>query len=161
MGGAIKVLTFDEVVALHYKAITIDQNSLYTQSNFNLLHRGSLEVVLNQIQYPMFGQERFPTLIEKVSVLCWRIIKGHIFRDGNKRTGLLCLMTMLELNGYQLTCGSKETLDMALAISSAQAPLEEFTSWVEQRIAPLEPSSVEPSTAESLADFITKSNPIS
>ena len=43
-----------------------------------------------------------PTLSQKAAVYAHHIITGHIFLDGNKRTGLHCAVLFLEFNGCTL-----------------------------------------------------------
>jgi death on curing protein len=158
MDEAIKILTFDEVIAIHRMAITLDSNSTYTESDYNLLHRGSLEVVLNEITYPLYGIQRFPSVQEKASVLCWRIIAGHIFRDGNKRTGLICLMTMLAINDLVLNVSDDDVFYVALAVGSNEMSSENFADWVAQNVASIEFSTNIHLSVESFANFIINFN---
>ena len=51
-----------------------------------------------------FGDtELYPTLPQKAAVYAHHIITGHIFLDGNKRTGLHCAILFLEFNGCTLS----------------------------------------------------------
>jgi len=103
-----------------------------------LLNPGSLEWVLEAIQYPLFGVARYPTLVEKAAILAWTIIDGHVFWDGNKRTGMSALETLLILNGYQLNATDDEIEKIALQIADAAASgysFEEFVRWLRSKIA--------------------------
>lgn len=62
--------------------------------------RGSLEHVLEAYLFPVFGEMRYLTLFGKAAALTHTIICTHVFRDGNKRTVLICCMAMCEINGY-------------------------------------------------------------
>ncbi len=44
----------------------------------------------------------YPTIHEKAGLYMYNIINGHIFQDGNKRTGLGAALLFLSLNDYQL-----------------------------------------------------------
>jgi len=72
----------------------------YSEADQNLVNPGSLEYALQAIQGLPFGQDPYPTLIEKAAALCWRIITNHVFYDGNKRTGMEVCRQLLELNGH-------------------------------------------------------------
>lgn len=68
----------------------------------NLKESGSLEWVLDAIQYPLFGVMQYPSIEAKAAQLAWIIIDGHVFRDGNKRTGMSALFIFLRANHYML-----------------------------------------------------------
>ena len=68
------------------------------EANSNFSKASSLEYILDAIQYPIYGVDKYPSLIEKAAALTWWIIEGHIFIDGNKRTGMQALIEFLEIN---------------------------------------------------------------
>ena len=45
----------------------------------------------------------YPLLTDKAAVLCFSIVQGHPFVDGNKRVGHAAMSTFLLLNGMRLT----------------------------------------------------------
>ena len=47
----------------------------------------------------IFGQKMYPTLYHQAAAYLYHITKGHIFNDGNKRTGLAVALTFLTWNG--------------------------------------------------------------
>ena len=98
----------------------------------NLANPGSLEHVLDEIQGSFFGYEPYPTILEKAAAVAWRIIAGHVFHDGNKRTGMEACRLFLELNGYEMAI-DREVIDMALQIASGQIELAEFIHWLRTR----------------------------
>jgi len=98
---------------------------------------GSLEWVLEAIQYPLFGADRYPTLVEKAAMLAWIIIRDHVFYDGCKRTGMSALESIIEWNGCQLNATIDEVVEVALRIAGGLAedyPFEEFVHWVRDRL---------------------------
>ncbi|MBP8251606.1 MAG: type II toxin-antitoxin system death-on-curing family toxin [Herpetosiphon sp.] len=63
----------------------------------------------------------------------WRLISGHIFHDGNKRTGIrVCLLT-LYFNGFELHATDEELEYIALEIAQNHISQDEFILWVQQR----------------------------
>ena len=132
MGGAGKTLTLDEIIAINYRQIE-RFGGLYLEGNDNLLNPGTLESVLAACQGPLFGVDRYPTVVDKAAAIAWFIITGHVFHDGNKRTGLLACYTLLALNGYQLPI-DRAARDIALQVADGQVSLEDFTAWIEARV---------------------------
>lgn len=103
----------------------------------NLLNPNSLEWVLEAIQYPLFGEALYPTMVEKSAILGWTIIDGHVFYDGNKRTGMAALEIFLKLNGYYLDATNDEMEKVAICIASAgksNYSYDEFVQWVRGKI---------------------------
>ena len=46
------------------------------------------------------GIDLYPTLIDKVSILFYLLIKNHPFLNGNKRIALTTILVIFYLNGY-------------------------------------------------------------
>lgn len=131
MGRTCQVLTVAEIVTVNRRIIT-EFGGIFLVGDNNLANPGSLEHALEEIQGSLFGQELYPSIIEKAAVLGWRIIANHIFHDGNKRTGMETCRLFLDLNGYMMRIDF-EVVDMALAIANGKVQLDEFTQWMAQR----------------------------
>ena len=58
-----------------------------------------------------------PTLERKAARLGYGIVKNHPFLDGNKRTGLLAMLTFLEINGIKLDYTDEELIKIGLALA--------------------------------------------
>ncbi len=133
MDRASKILTFDEVVDINRRMIKKFGGGLFIEADSNLANPGSLEHVLEEAQGSLYGQVLFPTIIEKAALICWHIIVGHIFHDGNKRTGLEVCYVTLRLNGYEMQI-DRDALEMALQIAKREVTLSEYTRWLERRV---------------------------
>lgn len=59
----------------------------------------SFESSVNQIYQTFGGEELYPTLEEKASMLLYLITKNHSFSDGNKRIAASCFLYFLDRNG--------------------------------------------------------------
>ena len=111
----------------------------------NLRNRGSLEWVLDAIQYPLFDIDHYPTLAEKAAILAWTVIRGHVFIDGNKRTGMSALEALLILNGYRLDATDEEIEEVALLVADrarGDYSYREFVQWLRSRIGLVSRSSI-------------------
>jgi death-on-curing protein len=106
----------------------------------NLNNSDSLEWVLEAIQYPLFGVDNYPTLAEKAAILAWVIIDGHVFHDGNKRTGMSALLFFIQRNGFLLNVTDDELVEVALQIAGERTEgdytCEEFVQWVRNKLVP-------------------------
>ena len=118
-------LTFQDICEIN--RIWIDRyGGRYLSEDNNLCNKASLEYILNAIQYPIFGYDMFPTLIEKAAGLAWWIIEGHIFNDGNKRTGMQAAIELLEINGIDNYFTSEVVINIALFVAQGKMNLEQL-----------------------------------
>lgn len=123
----------DEIVGInrrHLKAA--NQNFIYPD---NLKEAGSLNWVLEAIQYPIFDQMLYPTFPEKAAQLVWTIIRGHVFWDGCKRTGMSTLIYFTRLNGYQIDLTTDEIIEVGLKVASDdQYTCEHLKEWIKEKV---------------------------
>ena len=68
-------------------------------SDYQLLNENQLHYLVEAVEGKFGDTELYPTLSQKAAVYAHHIITGHIFLDGNKRTGLHCAVLFLEFNG--------------------------------------------------------------
>lgn len=59
----------------------------------------SFDSSVNQIYQTFGGEELYPTLEEKASMILYLITKNHSFSDGNKRIAASCFLYFLDRNG--------------------------------------------------------------
>ena len=65
-----------------------------------------------------FGNTAFyPTLEEKSARLGYCLVTDHPFVDGNKRIGLLAMLTLLRLNGVRLRVADADLLRVGLSLA--------------------------------------------
>lgn len=76
------------------------------------------------------GQELYPTIQKKAACLCYSLVNNHSFIDGNKRIGLLVMMTYMEINGMEIECSDKELIKLGLGIASGEISQEMILKWL-------------------------------
>lgn len=101
-----------------------------------------MDWVLEAIQAPeLFAVPLYPSLVEKAALLSWVIIDGHVFYDGNKRTGISALNAFLKTNGFALEVTTEEVVEIALEIARGGSlrvlSREAFGDWITERLRPL------------------------
>ena len=131
MGGTRQTLTIDDIIEINRRMIA-EFGGVFFEGDRNLANPGSLEHVLEEIQGSLFGHEIYSTVFEKAAAIGWRIIAGHVFHDGSKRTGMEACRLFLDLNGYEMRIDF-DVVDMALKIATGKVQLPEFAQWVEER----------------------------
>lgn len=58
------------------------------------------------------------------------IVNNHAFVDGNKRIGLLVMMTFLEMNGIILECSNEELIELGLGLASNKLDHKDLLDWI-------------------------------
>ena len=79
----------------------------------------------------VFGEEQFPTIIDKAATLLHSVAYHHLFGDGNKRTAQGAVVMFLEANGYQITWQAHEALNFILEIAQGKHEVEAVSIWLE------------------------------
>jgi death on curing protein len=92
----MRYLVLAEVVELHRRLLQ------GTGGATGLRDLSALESAVAQPQATFSGADLYPTLVEKASALCFALIQGHPFVDGNKRVGHAAMETFLVLNGAEM-----------------------------------------------------------
>jgi death-on-curing protein len=64
----------------------------------NLRDGQGLGFIDNIFHNESFGQQIYPNIYHQAGAYLFYIVKNHLFHDGNKRTGLACAITFLQLN---------------------------------------------------------------
>lgn len=121
--------TFHDLISLN--KTLIERYGGNFQSPNNLLNSNSLKWVLDAIQYPLFGVDNYPSIYHKAAILMWTINSGHVFTDGNKRTGFVAAATFLDGNGYRITASSDEVKIISLDVATRRESGMTFNILVE------------------------------
>jgi death-on-curing protein len=135
MGGVIQVLIIADFVEINRRMI-MKFGGIFFSGDNNLANPGSLEHVLFEIQDPFFEQNLYPDLIDKAAITSWRIIVGHVFHDGNKRTAMEGCRLFLELNGFKLLI-DQEVVRIAIQIANREISYPEYSIWLRARVSSL------------------------
>ncbi len=79
------------------------------------------------------GEELYPTLAEKAARLGFSLIANHAFVDGNKRIGVLVMLTFLYINGMPISPTSDEVVRMGLAVAAGEMDYEALLCWINEQ----------------------------
>lgn len=84
----------------------------------------------------VFGEEQFPTIIDKAAALLHSVAYHHLFSDGNKRTAQEAVLMFFDANGYQATWQNQEAVDFILEIAQGQHDVEAVSEWLAKNTIP-------------------------
>jgi death-on-curing protein len=123
-------LSFDTLVAIH--------SDLVSQSGGLDGIRDShlLESALNAPFQTFGGKDLYPTLEKKAAQLAFSLIKNHPFQDGNKRIGIVAMVTFLKRNGLSVSCTDEELISLGLGLADDTFDKEYLENWLALHITP-------------------------
>jgi death-on-curing protein len=73
-----------------------------------------------------------PNLFELAASYAYGIIKNHPFIDGNKRTGFVVAMLMIELNGYRFAADEADAVIRTLALAAGAMTEQAYAAWLQE-----------------------------
>jgi death-on-curing protein len=89
-----------------------------------------LESALQSPFQTFAGEELYPTIQKKAACLGYGLVNNHSFIDGNKRIGILTMMTFLELNGMTVKCSDEELIQLGLGLASGAISQDKLEAWI-------------------------------
>ena len=75
------------------------------------------------------GEEAYPNLIDKISVVSFKLIANHPFVDGNKRVGAYVFLSLLKRYGFMTSFSKKDLEDTILKVAAGDIDFERFRDW--------------------------------
>jgi len=98
----------------------------------------SLHYAVDKPFLVLYGQEQYRGAFLKAAVLIEAIIRGHPFTDGNKRTGYLSGITLLELlSGVTVEAGGDEIVEVCLSVEAEMMSAEGLAGWMFEHSEPI------------------------
>ena len=95
-----------------------------------LRDQGLMESAIARPYQTFGGKDLYPTVLEKAAALAESIIINHPFIDGNKRTGLLAMLVILEIGNFKITASNDDTYNFTIEISTGEIKFEEIVLWL-------------------------------
>ncbi|MBI5667605.1 MAG: type II toxin-antitoxin system death-on-curing family toxin [Chloroflexi bacterium] len=77
-----------------------------------------------------FGEEAYPTLLDKAAALLHSLAAHHLFYDGNKRTAARAVVVFLERNGLRPTWRPDEAYAFILEVAQSRHDVETVAAWL-------------------------------
>ena len=92
--------------------------------------QGLMESAIARPYQTFGGEDLYPTVFEKAAALTESIIINHPFIDGNKRTGLLAMLVILEIGNLKITASNDAIYNFTIQISTGEIKFEEIVIWL-------------------------------
>ena len=100
----------------------------------HLLHRAAARPML-----VLFGEEVFPTLLDKAAALLHALAAHHLFYDGNKRTATAAAARFLEMNGWRPTWDDDSIYAFVLDVAQNKLDVPAIAAWLAAHTAEEQP----------------------
>jgi death on curing protein len=69
-------------------------------------------------------------LFRMAAAYCHGVVKNHPFIDGNKRTGTLCAVVFLGINGVELEFDEPQIVTMILGLAASEISEAQLAQWL-------------------------------
>ena len=93
---------------------------------------GLLDSAIESAYQTFAGEELYPTKEEKGARLGFNLVSNHAFVDGNKRIGLLVMLSFLAINGVNIKYTDEELIHIGLSLADGKMSYEELLFWVKE-----------------------------
>ncbi|MGB1289327.1 MAG: type II toxin-antitoxin system death-on-curing family toxin [Aggregatilineales bacterium] len=85
----------------------------------------------------VFGEEQFPTRIDKAAAMLHSLAYHHLFTDGNKRTAARAVELFLQHNGLALTWDDDFAKQFILEVAQGKHEPEDIAEVLQEYTQPL------------------------
>ncbi|HRF94228.1 MAG TPA: type II toxin-antitoxin system death-on-curing family toxin [Aggregatilineales bacterium] len=102
-----------------------------------VLNRHLLQSAAKRPYTRMFGQEAYPSILEKAASLVHALAHDHLFTDGNKRTAQIVLEQFLHNAGYRPTWNATDAYHVILEIAKGKCEIPQIVEWLAVNTAPV------------------------
>lgn len=76
------------------------------------------------------GKELYPSKEEKGARLGYGLVSNHAFVDGNKRIGLLVMISFLHINEIKIKCTDDELIELGLGLADGKVDYKQLLNWI-------------------------------
>ena len=120
----MRYLTLAEVIFLHDRILATSGGAAGVRD------LRALEAAIAQPKATFDGEDLYPTVIAKAATLCFSLVQGHPFVDGNKRIGHASMDVFLTLNGHVIEADCDEQERVMLALASGELSRDRLLAWL-------------------------------
>lgn len=115
----------DEKILLMHKLLIESTGGEYGLRDYNLL-----DAAINSPFQTFANIELYPTKEEKAARLAYNLISYHAFVDGNKRIGILAMLSFLEINGIKVEYTDEELIELGLKVANQEIKYDDLVKSI-------------------------------
>jgi death on curing protein len=125
-----RFLTTDELIYINEQVPSKVPIHTILQGKQKVRDIDMLEAAVGRPMQTVFGEDAYPTLVEKAAALLHSIVRNHPFADGNKRTGTIAALFMLWVNGQRVAWDREEALEEIVSMAEGRRTVADFAAWL-------------------------------
>ena len=91
-----------------------------------------LDSAINSAYQTFGGEDHYKTVLEKGARLGFSLVSNHAFVDGNKRIGVLVMLTFLKINGVNLSLTDMDVIDIGLSLADGSMDYDKLLKRLEK-----------------------------
>ena len=91
---------------------------------------GLLDSAIESAYQTFDGVELYPTKEEKGARLGYNLVSNHAFIDGNKRIGLLVMLSFLAINGINLKYTDEDLVLIGFSLADGKMGYDALLKWI-------------------------------
>ncbi len=100
--------------------------------SFGIRDEGLLESAIARPYQTFNGEDLYPTNYEKAAAIAESILINHPFVDGNKRTGFLAMLAILDEGNIIVKVTNNLIYDFIIDIATGEIKFEQILKWLKQ-----------------------------
>lgn len=93
-----------------------------------------IDSAVAQPQMTFDGVDLHVDIVAKAAALCFSLVQGHGFIDGNKRVGHAAMTVFLRLNGTEVSASIDALETLILEVASGRRTREQLESWLRRHL---------------------------
>ncbi len=90
-----------------------------------------VESALSKAFITFEGKDLYATIVGKIAMVTFSLIKNHGFVDGNKRMGIAVMLLLLRINGFRLKYEQTELVELGLRTAAGEFNKEQIEQWIQ------------------------------
>jgi death-on-curing protein len=124
----IRYLTLKEVIAINASIIL----RYSPGEQIGILNNSLLESAVYRPQQSAFGEDAYPTIMEKSAAIFESLGQNHAFQNANKRTAFMALVVFLSNNNYEFEMESKRAENFTVDMVNHEYTFEKLVSIINE-----------------------------
>jgi death-on-curing protein len=97
-----------------------------------ILNHSLLESAVYRPQQSAFGEDAYPTIMEKSAAIFESLGQNHAFQNANKRTAFISMVMFLRYNGYLFKMDNKLVKDFTVNMVNHEYTFEKIVSIINE-----------------------------
>jgi death-on-curing protein len=120
------MILLEDILELHNKSI------LDFGGSHGVRDLGLVESAIARPFQTFGGDELYKNIFEKAAALGESLIINHPFVDGNKRTGMLAMVSLLMSSGYLFTATPDNLYNFIIDIATGNISFDGIVEWLKE-----------------------------